>query len=226
MTDDEVRALWAVADQTSYPIGPVYKLLLLSGLRLNEVVRATWSEFDFDKREWVIPAARMKGKNVGSDGKKARPHLVPLTAEMIEIVDSLPDFKHGDLLFSTTMGRKPLHLGSKVKAAIDAKMLEALRLIAAERGNDPQRMKLEPWVNHDLRRTVRSNLSALKVREEVSEAILAHAKSGIVKVYNVHGYADEKREALEAWAARLHEIVNPPQPEPVGDNVIRMPKKA
>jgi integrase len=219
LNDDEVRALWTVADQTNYPIGPIYKLLLLAGLRLNEVARAEWSEFDFAKKTWIIPAARMKGKNVGSDGRRAKPHLVPLTPPMLQILESLPRFKHGDLLFTTTKGKKPLWLGSKIKDAIDVAMQEQLALIAAERGNVAK--PLEPWHNHDIRRTVRSNLSALKIAEEVGEAILAHAKIGIVGTYNVYRYDTEKREALELWAARLAEIVTPPQPEPEADNVVR-----
>jgi integrase len=208
LNDDEITALWRAADQTPYPVGPIYKMLLLTGLRRNEVVRAGWSEFDLAKRTWIIPSERMKGKNVGSDGKRARPHLVPLTAPMLRILDTLPHFKHGDLLFSTTKGKKPLWMGSKVKDAIDIAMLEQLQHIAAERGNDSLKVELKEWVNHDLRRTVRSNLSALKVvKEEVSEAILAHAKIGIVGTYNVYEYADEKREALELWAARLYELV-------------------
>jgi integrase len=192
---------------------------------LNEVVRARRSEFNLAKKEWIIPAARMKGRNFGADGKKAKEHLVPLTAQMMEILETLPRFKHGDLLFSTTFGRKPFWLGDKHKKAIDAKMLEQLRQIARERGNDPKEAVLPEWINHDLRRVVRSNLSKLKVAEEVSEAILAHAKVGMVGVYNTYQYADEKREALEAWAARLREIVTPPEPEPVkGDNVVRMRK--
>jgi integrase len=234
LSDDEVRALWATADQFTYPIREIYQLLMLSGLRLNEVARATRHEFDLRKKEWVIPAARMKGRNVGSDGKRAKPHLVPLTEQMLQIFDSLPRFNSTDLLFSTTKGKKPFWLGSKVKKAIDGKVLEQLRLIAKERGDDPQKVALEKWVNHDIRRTVRTNLSALKVQEEVGEAILAHAKVGISKVYNLHQYSAEKREALEAWAVRLHEIVNPPeQPEPepesesVDDsNIFHLPQKA
>ncbi|SHG53334.1 tyrosine-type recombinase/integrase [Bradyrhizobium erythrophlei] len=230
LNDDEITALWRAADQTPYPVGPIYKMLLLTGLRRNEMVRASWSEFDLAKKLWIIPAARMKGRNVGSDGKRARPHLVPLTAPMLQILDTLPRFKHGDLLFSTTKGKKPLWMGSKVKDAIDVKVLEQLRAIAAERGNDPQKVDLKEWVNHDLRRTIRSNLSALKVvKEEVSEAILAHAKIGIIGTYNIYGYADEKREALELWGVRLHELVNPPpqpEPEPVDSNIVHLPQKA
>jgi integrase len=224
LDDTEVRALWRAADQSAYPIGPIYKMLLFSGLRLNEVAKANWSEFDLVKRQWVIPAARMKGKNTGS--KKAVSHLVPLTPSMIDILDSLPRFNGGDLLFSTTHGRKPFWMGSKVKNDIDAKMLVELQRIAEQRGNDPQKIKLEEWVNHDIRRTVRTNLSVLKVKQEVAEAILAHKQGGIIGTYDVHKYVDEKREALEAWAVRLHEIVNPPQPEPVGDNVVDLRRKA
>jgi integrase len=59
LTDNEITALWRAADQTPYPVGPIYKMLLLSGLRRNEVVRASWSEFDLAKQTWIIPAARM-----------------------------------------------------------------------------------------------------------------------------------------------------------------------
>ena len=52
-------------------------------------------------------------------------------------------------------------------------------------------------MNHDIRRTVRSRLSRLKVTEEAREAVLAHARPGIKGVYDLHDYLDEKREALE-----------------------------
>ncbi len=45
--------------------------------------------------------------------------------------------------------------------------------------------------------------------EEAREAVLAHARSGIKSVYDLHDYFDEKREALELWAARLRSIVEP-----------------
>jgi hypothetical protein len=61
----------------------------------------------------------------------------------------------------------------------------------------------------DLRRVVRSGLSALRVQHEVKEAVLAHRPPGIVGVYDLHEYEDEKREALEKWAQRLASIVSP-----------------
>jgi integrase len=217
LNDNELRALWAVADNWNYPVGPLYKMLMLTGLRLNEVARASWSEFDLAKREWTIPASRMKGKNTGSDGRKAKPHLVPLSQAMIDVLDNLPRFENGDYLFSTTFGAKPVNVGMKIKNSVDAKMLEQLR-------RDDAKAVLPPFVNHDIRRTVRTNLSRLKVSEAVAEAVLAHVRPGIVAIYNLHSYATEKREALELWAASLREIVAPPQPEP--GKVVRLKRKA
>jgi hypothetical protein len=53
-------------------------------------------------------------------------------------------------------------------------------------------------------------LSRLRIDSDVSEAILAHVKPGIVGVYDRYDLLDEKRQALELWAARLRAIVEPP----------------
>jgi hypothetical protein len=66
------------------------------------------------------------------------------------------------------------------------------------------------WTLHDLRRTVRSGLPALGVSDVVAEAVLAHARPGIAGVYDLYGYLPEKRDALERWAERIREIVEPP----------------
>jgi integrase len=187
-----------------YPAGPVYKLLCLTALRLNEAVDAEWSEFNRREGIWAIPVARMKGKNSGK--KQARPHAVPLTKDILAIIESLPQFKGAKFVFSTTEGKSPVWIGSKVKDRMDARMLRTLKALARKRGDDPDRVVLPPWVNHDIRRTVRSRLSRLKVTEEAREAVLAHARPGIKGVYDLHDYLDEKREALDLWAAGLRAI--------------------
>ena len=94
-------------------------------------------------------------------------------------------------------------------------MLRTLKAMARRRGEDHRAVTLPNWTIHDLRRVVRSGLSALRVPHEVTEAVLAHKPPGIVGIYDVHEYEDEKREALEAWAQRLASIVNPPTPAKV-----------
>jgi hypothetical protein len=81
--------------------------------------------------------------------------------------------------------------------------------MARRRGEDHRNVVLPNWHTHDLRRVVRTGLSALRVPHNVAEAILAHQPAGIVGTYDAHSYADEKREALEAWAQKLMSIVNP-----------------
>jgi integrase len=219
LNDDELFALWRAVNRMPYPHGPVYKLLILSALRLNEAADASWPEFDIRNRAWVIPAERMKGKN-----HKARPHAVPLTDEINAVLESLPRFTGKDaglFLFSTTMGKSPVWMNKKVKDRLDARMLRTLRALARVRGEDPHKVVLPRWTNHDIRRTVRSNLSRLRVTEEAREAVLAHARPGIKGVYDLYDYFDEKREALELWTARLRSIV-----EPAPDNVVALRREA
>ena len=89
-------------------------------------------------------------------------------------------------------------------------MLRTLRAMTRLRGDAPKRITVEQWVNHDIRRSVRTHLSSvLRVPDEVREALLAHVRPGIRGVYDLHQYGDEKREALTLWAARLRGIVEP-----------------
>ncbi len=205
LSNAELQALWRAASCMGYPYGPVYQLLILTALRLNEAADASWAEFDLTGEVWTIPASRMKGKN-----SKARAHAVPLTSNILAILKTLPRFKRGPFLFSTSFGEKPVWVANRVKRKADARMLRTLRALARVRGDDPDAVELEPWTNHDIRRTVRSNLSRLRVTEEAREAVLAHVRPGIKGTYDHHDYLDEKREALELWAARLRTIVEPP----------------
>ena len=102
-----------------------------------------------------------------------------------------------------------------IKADLDRRMLRTLKALARRRGEDHHAVDLPQWVNHDLRRTVRSGLSALEVPHNVAEAVLAHRQGGIAAIYDLHEYQDEKAEALELWAQRIASIVNPPKPAKV-----------
>jgi integrase len=214
LTDDEIFAFWRAASRMPYPHGHVYRVLILTGLRLNEAADASWPEFKHDGI-WVIPAERMKGKNAGK--KQARAHAVPITDALAAVLKDIPRFNGGTYLFSTTNGESAVWIGSKIKERLDRRMSLTLRALARMRGDDPASVELPPFVNHDIRRTVRSRLSRLKVTEEAREAVLAHARPGIKGVYDLHDYLDEKREALELWAARLKAIV-----APAPDNIVQL----
>jgi len=195
LSDAELHAFWHATERMKYPHGALYQMLVLTGLRLGEVCGARWSEFDLTRCEWTIPAARMKKTRAG-----AKPFVVPLTDAMIEVLSDLPRFESGNCLFSLSFGKTSVRVDgfSHVKDELDAFMREEL--------NGP----LPDFVNHDVRRTVRTHLSALRIAEEVREAVLAHTRGGIKAVYDHFAYLDEKREALTLWNARLRNIVEPP----------------
>src|SRR5690606_38630849 len=110
----------------------------------------------------------------------------------------------------TTAGAKPVSGFSKAKARLDARMTRTLKAMSRLRGEDPASVRLEPFVNHDLRRSMRTRLSSLRVSDEVAEMVIGHGRKGLQRVYDQHAYEAEMREALTLWAGRLRSIVEPP----------------
>jgi integrase len=208
LNDSELRVVWQATGEMGYPFGPFIRMLLLTGQRLREVAEMSWGEVEFDKALLTIPAARMKGDEA---------HEVPLSPAAKELLEALPRFAAGSFLFTTTSGERPVSGFSKAKVRLDALVLAALRKAAADRGDDPSEVKAPPrWTFHDLRRTMRTHLGGLPVPSDVAEMVIAHKQGGVRGVYDLHGYRDEKRRALELWAARLKDIVEPAP----GGNVI------
>ena len=198
--NDEVFAYWRATARLPYPFGPLGLMLLLSGQRHSEVGSARWSEIDLAAKVWTVAQERFK-----SDV----PHMVPLTDDMIGILAALPRFR-GDHVFSTTDGKLPTVISGKIKHRIDARMLRTLKAMARKRGDDPSRVELKAWVVHDLRRVLRTNLSALRVPDHVAEMVIGHGRQGLQRVYDQHRFVDEMRDALQQWSMRLRDIVTPP----------------
>jgi integrase len=61
---------------------------------------------------------------------------------------------------------------------------------------------------HDLRRTAASYMTSIGISPLVVSKILNHAEAGVTAVYDRHSYDAEKRAALDAWGARLQQIVD------------------
>jgi hypothetical protein len=233
LRDDELQAFWRATGRMSYPYRPLARLFLLVGQRHRELAKARRREFHpelvalwrkGEPVDWSRVPTEWKVWSVGAERFKSdAPHMVPLTDQVCEILGELPWFKSGDYLFTNTFGKKPTMIGDKIKKKIDARVLAALRLMARKRGDNPDEVSLDNWRNHDLRRTLRTRLSALKVDDHVSEMIIGHGRKGLQRVYDQHRYIAEMREALTKWNERLLEIV---EPKPLPDNVVRLPAEA
>jgi integrase len=182
LTDTEIKEFWDAATSMPYPYGPMYRMLLLTGQRRGEVAGARWSEFDLAAKTWTVPPERFKSNSV---------HVVPLTDDVLALLATLPRWPNSDALFSAD-GRVPVSRFSAARRALD-------RAMGAP----------ATFVIHDLRRTVRTRLSSLRVPDAVSEMVIGHGRKGIQRVYDQHTYLTEMREALDAWAVRLHTIIDP-----------------
>jgi len=195
LTAAEIALLWQATQgeirdgiESTYPGGPLVRFLLLTAVRRSEAARMAWSEVDLDNALWVIPAHRTKS---------GAPHEVPLSGMAVDLLASLPRFA-GDFVFSANGGRAPIKGFGKFKDTIDERIAEL-----APPG-------LKDWRFHDLRRTVRTNLSTLGVSPFIGELIIGHAQKGVHRIYDLHRYTAEKRDGLERWASKLRSIIEPP----------------
>jgi len=194
LSDTEIAEIWHAAGNLIDPFARFVRMLILTGQRRREVGEMAVAEIDIAERLWTIPAGRMKARVL---------HEVPLSALAMSLIQP----SVGPHLFSTgRRGDLPIVGYNKIKLYLD-------QHIRAARGGNAQPMAA--WRLHDIRRTVRSGLARLGVRPDVAERVLAHVPGGVEAVYDRFTYRDDKRRALESWAAHIERITNP-QPNVVG----------
>jgi len=146
-----------------------------------------WTDVDLASGVWKKPPASTKQKTA---------HEVPLSNDAVALLKSLPRGKGADFVFSQSDGVRPIARFSAEKKKLDKAMKKELG------------SKLDAFVVHDIRRTMRTGLSAIpNVTDLVRELVIGHTKPELHKVYDQHAYQDEKRHALDAWAKRLRGIV-------------------
>jgi integrase len=73
------------------------------------------------------------------------------------------------------------------------------------------RLGVEPFRPHDLRRTASTCMGELDIRESIIERILNHKRrDGVAWIYNRYAYDPQKQKALESWSRRLSVLVSAP----------------
>jgi integrase len=91
MTEDQMKNFISVVK--AYPnqtIGRICLMLLSTGVRLNSVLQARWSQFDFERRIWTVPADLSKSRKSFS---------LPLNDSAIQILKQQPRYETTDLVF-------------------------------------------------------------------------------------------------------------------------------
>lgn len=195
LSAEEIIAVWQASVKLGSLWRPYIRLLLCTMARREEVANMDWAEIDLNGAMWELPGIRAKNDMT---------HRIPLNALAVAELRTLKAADSG-LVFTTT-GETGISGFSKMKKALDEHMLAILRDRAEKRGDDPEAVTLRAWRMHDLRRTGTTNLQALGIPVEVTEAVLNHISgttAGVAGVYNLYRYDAEKRAALDKWSKQL-----------------------
>jgi integrase len=188
---EEIGAVWRAAGRMYYPWSPLFRLLLLTGGRRSEWADAQRDWLDAGVTRLEIPATAYK---------TGRTHVVPFSTQARALVRGLPPGGFGAHLLSSDGGQTSVSGFSKAKLHIDEKS-------QAELGE----MAMQPWVLHDLRRSMATHMERLGVTPHVVEACLGHALKGVAGTYRHYGFLEEKRAALQLWADEVEAHAHPVQ---------------
>lgn len=220
LTDDEIKLFWQACDAIGWPFGHLFKLLLVTAQRRDEVGTIAHAEIDLEKRLWSIP--RQKAKN-------DRAHEVSLSDLAVSVVKSVyearpatKELKESPWLF-TTNGETVVSGFSRAKERLDAEMEKLARKARGlpEKDEDLRKtLNLKPgaelprfvpeFILHDLRRTAATGMARQNVPPHVVDRILNHVSGtirGVAAVYNRHAYTEERKAALDGWGAHLAGLV-------------------
>ncbi|MDC0360581.1 integrase arm-type DNA-binding domain-containing protein [Alphaproteobacteria bacterium] len=187
LSRDEIMRLWNT-DQLTPPMLLALKVLLATGQRVEEVLHATWDELDANQMVWIIPGERRKTR-----GKTSEPHIVPLTAFHLQLLEQIRDeTAHTRFLFPSTDGETPRRYDS---------LTNAVRKYVGLSG-------MNSFSPRDLRRTFKTVAGSLGISLEMRNRLQGHAMTDVGSVhYDRYDYLTEKRAAMAAWASGLAAIV-------------------
>lgn len=187
LSEGEVRQLWHT-DLLTPQMHLALKLILSTGQRVEEVLHASWDEFNGDITLWTIPGERRKTRN-----KTAEPHLVPLMklhrGLLAEARSRSGDAMH---LFPAKNISEPLRYDS---------LNHAVRRFIAASG-------MASFSPRDLRRTFKTLGGSFGVSLEMRNRLQGHALTDVGSVhYDRYDYLTEKREAMESFIDRFDALL-------------------
>ena len=162
-----------------FPIICALRLAPLVFVRPTELRAAEWSEFNFESKEWRIPAQRMKMKQM---------HIVPLAKEAMAILEELHAYSgSGKYLFPS--------IRTETRPLSDATLLNALRRMGYAK---------DEMCTHGFRSIASTLLNEFGYNRDWIERQLAHGERNDVRAaYNYAEYLPERRRMMEEWAEYL-----------------------
>ena len=179
-------------------------VLWLTLIRRGSLAKAEWIEFNFERKEWRVPAAHDKEK---------REHVVPLTDWAIQHLLALKTLSKGSRYVL------PKQRKGKGERPCNAQIISRSVLRLRERF---QVIGIAPFTPHDIRRTGRTFLAMLNVDERIAERVLNHSMGAIVETYDLWEYVPQKRMALEKLGSYYASLLTREAPSPAARDLIRL----
>jgi integrase len=154
------------------------KLMALTFVRTSELISARWDEFDVEARRWNIPAQRMKMKT---------PHIVPLAAQAIEVIELLRSVTGGgELLFPGDVDHKKTMSNNTILEALDRMGYRGVMTGHGFRGLASTLLHEQGWPHEHI------------------ELQLAHApRNAVSAAYNHALYLEPRAKMMQHWADYL-----------------------
>lgn len=148
-------------------------------MRPTELRAAEWTEFDFETKEWRIPATRMKMKQM---------HIVPLSRQAVKILKELNEFSgSGELLFPS--------IRTVTRPLADATVLNAIRRMGYSK---------DEMCTHGFRSLASTLLNELGYNRDWIERQLAHGERNDVRAaYNYAECLPQRTKMMQEWADYL-----------------------
>jgi integrase len=191
LSEPELKQFWQALDKVTPIHAATLRLaILLGGQRIEQLLRANWS--DYDTPAGTIRLSDSKGKGA------TRVHIVPVLPRAQAELELLRSINGVDESPFTVDGR----FGSgRVRLRMDSLSCTVADMVKA--------MKGEHFTMRDLRRTCETMLAMLGVDRETRAQLLSHGRTSGVqgKHYDQHSYLHEKERALRTWHAKLNEIL-------------------
>jgi len=207
LKDHELAELWSASTCREY--ATILRLLILTGLRRDEISDLGWSEVNFDEKIIDDNGKLLAHGTITIPGRRTKnglTHLVPMSTQVRAILEGLRNAEVATDGRAVRATGRDFIFGARGKAGgFNKHGREKAALL---------RLNLEPWTLHDLRHTfsTKAHGKPLSIAPHIIEACMNHVsghKGGVAGVYNHNEYREEKAEALQRWADYVTSIVEP-----------------
>jgi integrase len=162
------------------------EFLILTAVRSGSVRQAEWSEIDYDKKLWVIPAEHTKAK---------QEHRVPLQPQAIRLLQTLPKMAGSNIVFPSPTG---IALSDMALSQLMRRMIKSGELTVEA-------------VPHGFRSTFRDwAAEQTAYADEIRKAASGHTVGDAVKeAYQRTDLLEKRRQLMLEWAKFCDKVAQP-----------------